>query len=44
MKARREYVFMAVRGLSDIMDFVRGFLLINILGGAFGSEVFAPGG
>ena len=44
MKARREYVFMAVRGLSDIMDFVRGFLLINILGGAFGSEVFGTWG
>ena len=44
MDKRREYFFVLVRGVSDILDFVRGFLLIYILGGAFGSEIFGTWG
>ena len=44
MDKRREYFFVLIRGVSDILDFVRGFLLIYILGGAFGSEIFGTWG
>ncbi|MBQ7555172.1 lipopolysaccharide biosynthesis protein [bacterium] len=44
MEKRREYFFVLVRGVSDILDFIRGFLLIYILGGAFGSEIFGTWG
>ncbi|MBR5624122.1 oligosaccharide flippase family protein [bacterium] len=44
MEKKREYFFVLVRGVSDILDFIRGFLLIYILGGAFGSEVFGTWG
>lgn len=44
MKKKREYFFVLVRGVSDILDFIRGFLLIYILGGAFGSEIFGTWG
>ena len=44
MEKKREYFFVLTRGVSDILDFVRGFLLINILGGAFGTEIFGTWG
>ena len=44
MERKREYFFVLVRGLSDILDFVRGFLLISIIGGAFGPEIFGTWG
>lgn len=44
MEKKKEYFFVLTRGVSDILDFVRGFLLINILGGAFGSEIFGTWG
>lgn len=44
MDKKREYFFVLVRGVSDILDFIRGFLLIYILGGAFGSEIFGTWG
>ena len=44
MKSGRDYIFVTVRGLSDAMDFLRGFLLLYILGGAFGTEIFGTWG
>ena len=44
MERKREYFFIFVRGLSDILDFVRGFLLISIIGGKFGPEIFGTWG
>ena len=44
MNLRRDYLFVCVRGLSDLLDFVRGFLLISVLGGVFGSAIFGTWG